>query len=87
MCNPRDLVRGTCFIGTPSTASDGDEMKVDRRCLESISINSVLDWVRVSLLATSHSLTFPLSCFKLINESTSGSYERFDWSLSKESIL
>ena len=61
MCTPRDLVRGTCFIGTPSIANDGAEIKVDRRCMEPISMNSVLDWFRVSLLGTSHSLTFARS--------------------------
>ena len=37
---------------------DGDESNVLILCLDPISINSVFDELRVSLLAISHSLTF-----------------------------
>ena len=56
-CTPRDLVDPTCFIKTLSILRAGDRSNVPNLCLDPITINSVLDLLRVSLFATNQLLT------------------------------
>ena len=45
-CTPRDLVDPTCFIKTLSTLRAGDRSNVPNLCLDPITINSVLGFVK-----------------------------------------
>ena len=55
-CTPRDLVDSTRFIKTLSILRAGDRSNVPNLCLDPITINSVLDLLRVSLFATNQLL-------------------------------
>ena len=66
MWTPRDFVDDTWDIGAPSTISDKGLWNVLNLCLDPINITSVLDALRVSLLAISHFSTLARSSFKTV---------------------
>ena len=63
---PRDFVEVTWVIGAPSIISDGGLWNVLSLYLDPININSVLDALRVSLLAVNHFSTLAISTFKTV---------------------